>query len=78
MLGFRVYWGSIRIVLGLYGNNGQETGNYYLGFRVCKFHVCEVAESIARRNAAVISTGARVPTGLIALSSVVAALIVGI
>ena len=27
-------WGNIRVILGLYGDNGKEDGNYYLGFRV--------------------------------------------
>ena len=26
--------GYIRVILGLYGDNGKENGNYYLGFRV--------------------------------------------
>ena len=31
--GFRVlglrYWGDIKVILGLYGDNGKENGNYY-------------------------------------------------
>ena len=30
---FRVC-GYIRLTLGLYGGNGKENGNFYLGFRV--------------------------------------------
>ena len=26
--------GSIRVILGLYKDNGKENGNYHLGFRV--------------------------------------------
>ena len=29
----------IRVILGLYGGNGKENGNYYLGFRVLGFRV---------------------------------------
>ena len=27
-------WGNIRVILGLYRDNGKENGDYYLGFRV--------------------------------------------
>ena len=30
----RCSWGNIRAILGLYGDNGKESGNYYLGFKV--------------------------------------------
>ena len=39
-LGFRVgpfkgiYRDYIGVILGLYGDNGKENGNYYVGFRV--------------------------------------------
>ena len=26
------YWGNIRVMLGVYGDNGKWNGNYYLGF----------------------------------------------
>ena len=29
-----VVWGNIRVVVGLYRDNGKLHGNYYLGFRV--------------------------------------------
>ena len=29
-----LYWGYTRVTLGLYWDNGKETGKYYLGFRV--------------------------------------------
>ena len=32
--GSGLYWGYIRVILGLYGDNGKENGSYYLGFRV--------------------------------------------
>ena len=35
VLGFRVYGGYIRVISGLYRENGKENGNYYLGFRDC-------------------------------------------
>ena len=28
---FRLYWAYIGVILGLYGNNGKENGNYYNG-----------------------------------------------
>ena len=29
-----LYWGNMRVVLGLYGDNGKENGNCYLRFRL--------------------------------------------
>ena len=26
-----IRWGNIRVILGLYGNNGKENGNYHNG-----------------------------------------------
>ena len=28
----RLYWGYTKAILGLYGDNGKENGNYYNGF----------------------------------------------
>ena len=28
-----MFWGCIRVILGLYWDNGKQTGNYYLGSR---------------------------------------------
>ena len=27
------HWGHVRVILGLYRDNGKENGSYYLGFR---------------------------------------------
>ena len=37
------YRGCIGLCIGLYGDNGKENGNYYLGFRVqdLGFRVCD-------------------------------------
>ena len=29
-----VYWGNIRVILGVYWDNGKENGHDYVGFRV--------------------------------------------
>ena len=29
-----IYRGHIKVILGLYWDNGKESGHYYLGFRV--------------------------------------------
>ena len=34
---FRTHRGNVRLTLGLYRDNGQFCGNYYLGFRVWRF-----------------------------------------
>ena len=31
---FGTLWGNIRVILGLYWDNGKQNGNYYFGFRV--------------------------------------------
>ena len=28
------YWGYIRVILGVYWDNGKENGSYYIGLRV--------------------------------------------
>ena len=32
MPGIEIYWSNIRVILGLYWDNGKEHRNYYLGF----------------------------------------------
>ena len=39
------HWGSIRVVLGLYWDNGRYNGNYYLGFMFSEFRVRIVART---------------------------------
>ena len=33
------HWGNIRVILGLYGDNGKEDGNYYNGIYKSQYSV---------------------------------------
>ena len=35
MMGYTyIYWGNVRVILGLYSDNGKKMENYYVGFRL--------------------------------------------
>ena len=38
-----IYWGNIRVIVGLYWDNGKENGNYYSILEVYMENVSKVA-----------------------------------